>query len=305
MLLDQRVRPMGSHHQKFVVVRHPDRPERDVAFVGGIDLGHGRRDDADHLGDPQTQPFADGLRRQSRLARRAGRAARTGGPRRRAGLPRALGGPGRPEPAALARRCPTWSRHVDRTPSALPDAAARAAAGRRVHRAAAADLPEPAPRLPVRPGRRAQRGPRLRQGAAPRPPAGLRRGPVPVVAPTWRRCSPPRCAASPGCGCSPWCRGCPTRTGACPCRRCCSGTRPALQAVKAAGGDRVQVYDVENRRAEPVYVHAKVCVVDDVWAAVGQRQRQPPLVDPRQRADRRRGRRPAGPAAPGRPRRPR
>ena len=27
--------------------------------------------------------------------------------------------------------------------------------------------------------------------------------------------------------------------------------------------------DVENRAGEPVYVHAKVCVVDDVWAAVG------------------------------------
>ncbi|MDX6312733.1 MAG: hypothetical protein QOF44_2197, partial [Streptomyces sp.] len=57
-LLDMRVRPGGSHHQKFVVLRHPGRPERDVAFVGGIDLCHSRRDDATHHGDPLRQPFA-------------------------------------------------------------------------------------------------------------------------------------------------------------------------------------------------------------------------------------------------------
>ena len=57
-LLDQRVRPGGSHHQKFVVLRHGNRPELDVAFVGGIDLCHSRRDDADHRGDAQKQPMA-------------------------------------------------------------------------------------------------------------------------------------------------------------------------------------------------------------------------------------------------------
>ena len=56
--LDMRVRPGGSHHQKFVVLRHPGRPEADVAFIGGIDLCHSRRDDADHGGDPQRQPLA-------------------------------------------------------------------------------------------------------------------------------------------------------------------------------------------------------------------------------------------------------
>ena len=56
---DMRVRPGGSHHQKFVVVRHAHHPERDVAFVGGIDLCHSRRDTAEHLGDPQRQPMSD------------------------------------------------------------------------------------------------------------------------------------------------------------------------------------------------------------------------------------------------------
>jgi len=57
-LLDMRVRT-GSHHQKFGILRHHDRPELDVAFLGGIDLCHGRRDDASHRGDPQPQPMAD------------------------------------------------------------------------------------------------------------------------------------------------------------------------------------------------------------------------------------------------------
>jgi phosphatidylserine/phosphatidylglycerophosphate/cardiolipin synthase-like enzyme len=57
-LLDMRVRPGGSHHQKFVVLRHPGRPGLDVAFVGGIDLCHRRRDDVAHAGDPQALPIA-------------------------------------------------------------------------------------------------------------------------------------------------------------------------------------------------------------------------------------------------------
>ena len=47
-LLDMRVRIGGSHHQKFVILRQ--RPDLDVAFLGGIDLCHGRRDGASHLG---------------------------------------------------------------------------------------------------------------------------------------------------------------------------------------------------------------------------------------------------------------
>ncbi len=45
-LLDMRVRAGGSHHMKMVVLRHAGRPSLDVAFVGGIDLCHSRRDDA-------------------------------------------------------------------------------------------------------------------------------------------------------------------------------------------------------------------------------------------------------------------
>jgi phosphatidylserine/phosphatidylglycerophosphate/cardiolipin synthase-like enzyme len=55
MVLDERVRRGGSHHQKLVLLRHPARPDEDVAFVGGIDLCHGRRDDERHEGDPQSE----------------------------------------------------------------------------------------------------------------------------------------------------------------------------------------------------------------------------------------------------------
>src|SRR5262249_47500860 len=57
-VLDMRVRPGGSHHQKLVVVRHRERRELDVAYVGGIDLCYSRRDDERHLGDPQAQKMA-------------------------------------------------------------------------------------------------------------------------------------------------------------------------------------------------------------------------------------------------------
>ncbi|MBC7633382.1 MAG: phospholipase [Flavobacterium sp.] len=57
-LLDMRVRMGGSHHQKMLVIRHRDDPSRDIAYVGGIDLCHSRRDDADHHGDPQPLSMA-------------------------------------------------------------------------------------------------------------------------------------------------------------------------------------------------------------------------------------------------------
>ena len=45
--------------------------------------------------------------------------------------------------------------------------------------------------------------------------------------------------------------------------------RAISEMLARAGGDRVAVYGLENHAGIPVYVHAKVCVVDDTWAAVG------------------------------------
>ena len=47
------------------------------------------------------------------------------------------------------------------------------------------------------------------------------------------------------------------------------GRWQAIEMCQQAGEDRVHVFDVENHEGTPVYVHAKVCVVDDVWASVG------------------------------------
>jgi phosphatidylserine/phosphatidylglycerophosphate/cardiolipin synthase-like enzyme len=47
------------------------------------------------------------------------------------------------------------------------------------------------------------------------------------------------------------------------------GRQQALDELDAAAPARVAVYGVENHASTPVYVHAKVCVIDDVWAAVG------------------------------------
>jgi phosphatidylserine/phosphatidylglycerophosphate/cardiolipin synthase-like enzyme len=47
------------------------------------------------------------------------------------------------------------------------------------------------------------------------------------------------------------------------------GRLEALQVCRKAAPDQVHVFDLENHHGTPVYVHAKVAVVDDVWAAVG------------------------------------
>jgi phosphatidylserine/phosphatidylglycerophosphate/cardiolipin synthase-like enzyme len=47
------------------------------------------------------------------------------------------------------------------------------------------------------------------------------------------------------------------------------GREPALQMLRAAGGNRFAVYSLENAAGTPIYVHAKACVVDDTWACVG------------------------------------
>ena len=47
------------------------------------------------------------------------------------------------------------------------------------------------------------------------------------------------------------------------------GRENAVRVLLDAAPDRVAIYDIENLAGVPVYVHAKVSVIDDVWAAVG------------------------------------
>ncbi len=57
------------------------------------------------------------------------------------------------------------------------------------------------------------------------------------------------------------------------------GRIKALDLLRRAAGDRVTVYGIENAAGTPVYVHAKVCIVDDTWAIVGSDKSRPALVD--------------------------
>jgi phosphatidylserine/phosphatidylglycerophosphate/cardiolipin synthase-like enzyme len=42
-----------------------------------------------------------------------------------------------------------------------------------------------------------------------------------------------------------------------------------MDIVRDAGGERVLACDLENVWGTPIYGHAKVCVIDDVWMVVG------------------------------------
>jgi phosphatidylserine/phosphatidylglycerophosphate/cardiolipin synthase-like enzyme len=47
------------------------------------------------------------------------------------------------------------------------------------------------------------------------------------------------------------------------------GQQRARELLERAGGSRFAMYDLENAAGTPVYVHAKVCVVDDEWMTCG------------------------------------
>ena len=47
------------------------------------------------------------------------------------------------------------------------------------------------------------------------------------------------------------------------------GQQQAIEQLRRAGGDRVTVFDLEAESGWPIYVHSKVCIVDDVWMIVG------------------------------------
>ena len=200
-LLDERVRTGGSHHQKLLVVRRKGRPEEDVAFVGGIDLCHGRRDDADHAGDPQAPPlddrYGDAPPWHDAMAEIRGPAVAhvldTFTERWDDATPLDHRNPYR----AVAHRA--------RADAAAPRAAARAlgpaAGGRPAPGADPADVSGfKRPPYPFAPdGERIDRA-RLLTRVQRRAAARLRRGPVLLVRRSWPPRSPTRCAASRSCG---------------------------------------------------------------------------------------------------------
>jgi len=267
VLLDERVRRFGSHHQKLVLITRDGRPDEDIAFVGGIDLCHGRGDDERHLGDPQAadldprygpQPAWHDVQLEVR-------------------------GPGVGDLAEIFRE--RWS---DPTPLDHQDPFRRAIQRliRQPRRPSALPAPPDSPRaggmavqvLRTYPAKRppfpfAPQGERSVARAYTKALArarsliyvedqyfwstdvarhfadALRRSPdlrMIVVVPKY-----------------------PDRNGfvSGPLNRI--GQLDAMAMVREAGGPRVAFYDIENEDGRPIYVHGKVCVIDDVWISVG------------------------------------
>ena len=267
-LLDERVRRGGCHHQKLFVVRRQGRPSEDVAFVGGIDLCHGRRDDADHAGDPQAieldkrygprPPWHDAMVEIKGPAvshvldvfserwddptpvdhRNPYRALL----HRRARMPR--------HPKPLPQR---WD-----PPPPAGDHRVQILRTYPAKRPAFPFAPEGVRSIAQAYSRAFSRARRLiyiedqycwSDLVAQTLAQALQREPglhVIVVV--------PRYPEDDG-----------TFSGA-PMRL---GQQKAYDALRRAGGDRFAMYDLENQTGTPVYVHAKVCIVDDAWMTCG------------------------------------
>lgn len=268
VLLDERVRRGGSHHQKLFLVRRPDRPAPDVGFLGGIDLCHSRNDDERHLGDPQpydlddaygaTPPWHDvqvqlegpvvgdltttfrerwedptplDHRNPYRklLMRRVHAPAHPGPLPPPPGAPESAG----PHAVQILRTYPAKSPPFPFAP--LGERSIARAYRKAYERARALVYLEDqyfwSREIAATIARALEDAPELR---------------VVVVL--------PRYFEQEGLVSSP-----PPRYG----QRC------AIDALRAAGGDRVAFYDLENEHGTPIYVHAKVCVIDDTWVEIG------------------------------------
>ncbi|MER5310862.1 phospholipase D family protein [Streptomyces sp. NPDC002773] len=267
-LLDMRVRPGGSHHQKLVVLRHPGRADLDVAYIGGIDLCHSRNDDASHHGDPQTVPFASAY-----------------GPRPPwHDVQLAIRGPAVGDLEANFRE-----RWEDPSPlSRSPLVRLRELVHREDTEADALplQLPDPEPRgshtvqvLRTYPNRLLRGYPFAPDGErsiARSYLKALRRARSLIYLEDQYLWSPNvvgffarALRANPGLRLIAVIPTVPEQDGRITLPMNLVGRVTALDRLRRAGGDRVAVYGLENDVGTPVYVHAKVCVIDDVWASVG------------------------------------
>jgi phosphatidylserine/phosphatidylglycerophosphate/cardiolipin synthase-like enzyme len=268
VLLDQRVRFGGSHHQKLVVIRHRDQPERDVAFAGGIDLCHSRRDDESHTGDRQAVQMAQAYGEHPpwhdvQLQVRG--------------------------PAVGALDTTFRERWTDPTPLDMlsPIAWVR-------DKLRGADL-DPGP-LPAQPPDPPTCGPHAIQvlrtypdahfaySFAPHGERSIAHGYIKAVPRArkliyledqylWSKQVADLFAAAlsnnPELHLVAVVPRHPDVDGRLSLPPNQVGRHQAIETCRSASPERVHVFDVENHRGTPVYVHAKVCVIDDVWASVG------------------------------------
>ncbi|HEX9063709.1 MAG TPA: phospholipase D family protein [Streptosporangiaceae bacterium] len=267
VLLDMRVRAGGSHHMKMVVLRHPGRPERDVAFVGGIDLCHSRRDDADHFGDPQPQNMAKVY----------------GGRPPWHDIQAMISGPAVGDVETVFRE--RWNDPVPITlnpVSRLHDLMDR-------QDDSANRLPDPEPDPAPRGTHAVQilrTFPFRRPGYsfAPKGERSIARGYLKVLARAqsliyledqylWSAevvdALARALAERPGLRLIAVIPRYPDMDGKISMPPNLIGRIDAIRLLRKAGGDRVAVYGLENEAGTPVYVHAKVCVIDDTWSIIG------------------------------------
>ena len=270
-LRDMRVRTGGSHHQKFVVLRHRDDPSRDVAFLGGIDLCHSRRDDIGHEGDRQVIPmpqafgarpawhdvhvaiqgpavfdvettFRERWEDSTPLTLNPGRLLSSLA-QREPMVPRPLAEQA-PPPQSPAEAATEAVQILRTYPAILPKGYDFAPAGERSVAHANTTAVAHARRLVYledqylwseEVGRHF--GKALRENSELRLIAV-----IPMV---------------------------PDEDGAVTLPPQLYGRKLAMDLLLEAGGDRVAVYGLTSEAGYPIYVHAKVCVIDDVWASVG------------------------------------
>ena len=267
VLLDQRVRLGGSHHQKLIVIRRAGGADHDVAFVGGIDLCHSRRDDADHHGDRQRQAMAPvyGPRPPWHDAQVA------------------IQGPAVGDLEFCFRE-----RWDDRSPLSRDPLGILHDLLRHTHRKASTLSPMPADPLPS--GTQAVQVLRTyarRRGGYPFAPHGERsvaRGFQKAIQRARRliyledqflwstevaQIFAAALVASPSLHLIVVLPRFFDQAAALTLRPNQVGREQAVRVLLDAAGDRVAIYDIENADGVPVYVHAKISVIDDVWASVG------------------------------------
>ncbi|GAA1504180.1 phospholipase D-like domain-containing protein [Streptomyces albidochromogenes] len=267
-LLDMRVRPGGSHHQKLVVLRHPGRPELDVVYVGGTDLCHNRNDDAAHRGDPQAQPIsaAYGPRPPWHDIQLALRGPVVGDIeacfRERWDDPAPLS---RSPLTRLRERMHREDTEADTLPPQLPDPGPRGRHTVQVLRT-----------YPNRLLRGYDFAPDGERSIARGYLKALRRARALIYLEDQYLWSPhvvkffaEALAANPGLRLVAVIPTVPEQDGRISLPMNLVGRITALEKLRRGGKGRVAVYGLENHAGTPVYVHAKVCVIDDVWASVG------------------------------------
>ncbi|MBB5868299.1 phosphatidylserine/phosphatidylglycerophosphate/cardiolipin synthase-like enzyme [Allocatelliglobosispora scoriae] len=276
-LLDMRVKVGGSHHQKLFLVRHQGRPEADVAFVGGIDVCHSRNDGPEHLGDPQSVPMAQsyGERPPWHDVQLEIRGPAVGDVetvfRERWNDPAELS-------SSLVHRLrdklERRKADPDELPRRLPDPPARTALP-----GGTAGVPQHVQVL--------RTYPRLRTSPYPFAPRGERsiaRGYLKAISQArkliyvedqylWSeeviRPFAAALEANPELHVIAVLPMFPDSANRAVADAQAYGRHKALSMLRKAGGDRVASYGIENEDCTPIYVHAKVCIIDDTWATVG------------------------------------